>query len=133
MKFGRETDRELVINTARGVGWSPFESLDTHEESFNDAAAVLGLNAYVSVEKVWIAREVFDTWRNANAQNVKIYCRYKFYDKGWQKFKRHFIAFFYAAQTILSVFCKDKIFNASNALTIPLGELNSSTVPNLLV
>ena len=84
LKFGKETDRELVINTARSVGWSPLETLETHEDSFPASSdlAVVGLKAQVSVEKVWIASEILEKWADRDAQNVRVYCRYKFYDKG---------------------------------------------------
>ena len=83
LKLGKDSDRELIINTARGIGWSPLESLEMHEESFSAAdAAVVGRNARVSVDKVWIVAEVLDKWSDEDIGNLRLYCRYKFYDSG---------------------------------------------------
>ena len=83
LKFGKDSDRELVINTARGIGWSPLESLEIHEDSFSATdTAVVGLNVHVSVDKVWIATEILEKWSEKDTENFRLYCRYKFYDKG---------------------------------------------------
>ncbi|XP_065059410.1 C2 domain-containing protein 3-like [Rhopilema esculentum] len=83
VKFGKETDRELVINTARGAGWSPLESIETHEESFQDfdQRGTVSLKAVWSVEKLWVPVEVIEKVHIADRENLRIYCRYKFYDK----------------------------------------------------
>ena len=87
LNFAKESDRELVINTARGIGWSPLESLEMHEDSFSATAtadiAIVGLNAHISVSKVWIATEILEKWTDKDIRNLRLYCRYKFYDKGW--------------------------------------------------
>ena len=84
VKFGKETDRELVINTARGAGWSPLESIETHEESFQDSdqRGTVGLKAIWLVEKLWVPVEVIEKVHIADREHLRIYCRYKFYDKG---------------------------------------------------
>ena len=87
MKFGNATDRELVINTARGMGWSPLESVDIHEDSFmdSDLHENICLNAVINIDKFWFSREILEDLGDGDIDDLsefKIYCRYKFYDHG---------------------------------------------------
>ncbi len=87
IKFANPTDRELVINVARGIGWSPIESLEIHDESYFGAGLenAPAVNAVVYVEKLWMSKYVLDHVGRQESQdfeNYRVYCRYKFYDKG---------------------------------------------------
>ena len=87
MKFGNATDRELIINTARGMGWSPLQSVDIHEDSFvdSDLHENVCLNAVINIDKFWISRGILENFRDGDLGDLrefKIYCRYKFYDHG---------------------------------------------------
>lgn len=107
LRFGKESDRELVINTARGIGWSPLESLETHEDSFATDAVVLTLNAVISVDKIWLTKEIVMNFAEDSLSNFQIYCRYKFYQTGW--YGIHYTALHYnthyTLQIILQYLC----------------------------
>eukprot|EP00794_Sanderia_malayensis_P007364 gene7364-8184_t len=84
VKFANPTDRELVINTARGIGWCPIMSLEMHDEGdIETGTNHRYLSAAVVVEKLWLSRDVFENATRQEKQTWKdyrVYCRYKFYD-----------------------------------------------------
>ena len=86
IKFANSSDRELVINVARGIGWSPIQSLDVFEDSFQDAMTLeyRALTAILVIEQLWISKEMVCNLFKEPCEkwtSYRMYCRYKFYDK----------------------------------------------------
>ena len=78
----------MVINIARGIGWSPLEKFEIHDEeswwdSENGLVAVKGLEAIVKVDKIWLPKKMLEVYSQGdrNFKKRRLYARYKFYDK----------------------------------------------------
>ncbi|XP_063416182.1 C2 domain-containing protein 3-like [Mytilus trossulus] len=85
VKFAHHNDRERVIHTARGVGWSPIELNVEEEDAWesDDEGSGRYQNVTVSVDQVsFPVQNALITGQNSLDKSARCYVRYKVYDKG---------------------------------------------------
>ncbi|XP_071126216.1 C2 domain-containing protein 3-like [Mytilus edulis] len=85
VKFAHHNDRERVIHTARGVGWSPIELNVEEDEAWesDDEGSGRYQNVTVSVDQVsFPVQNALITGQNSLDKSARCYVRYKVYDKG---------------------------------------------------
>jgi len=86
LKFSNQSDREKVVNVARGIGWSPLMDIDVSDENWISNSLINNqvhskCEIQIAVETIWLPMNVVHQISHNRDHYKEIYLRYKFYNK----------------------------------------------------
>ena len=90
MKFNKNSDRQHVIDTGRGMEWIPAINFELTDEAWlhptmdnEDMHSVFNFHCDLVVFPKNVIDQTLSKYKDAKQHYGTLYCRYKFYNKGF--------------------------------------------------